>query len=188
MKKLNKFAIVISKIGEVLSLAAAFSSFFLTAVSAFGKPEWFALLTDVYFPGRELSVYGFSLGIGNGTAFNKSTFVIFFITAMLILCCESMIFRNMYLIMKTTQGKTYFAKGETPFQPDNIRMVREIGIFFISISIIQLIMSIIARIVLGSDIEVQSNFTFILVGIIVICLSQYFDYGMKLQNEVDGLL
>ena len=41
----------------------------------------------------------------------------------------AMVFRNVYLIFKTAEGKTWFSKGATPFQPDIVRMVREIGIF-----------------------------------------------------------
>ena len=97
--------------------------------------------------------------------------------------------RNVHLIFKTSEGKTWFSKGETPFQPDNIRMVREIGIFLIAIPVVQLIMSIIARIALGPDmvesgLGMQSIFT----GVVVLALSRYFAYGMQLQNDVDGLL
>lgn len=188
MKQLNKAAIIISKICEVGFWAATAISLVLTVISAIGKFEWFKYLTDITSGETELSVSGFSFELGIAQEFDKRAFIMFFITAVLVFSLMAMIFRNVYLIMKTTQGKTSFAKGETPFQPDNIRMVREIGIFFILISAAGYIMSIAARIVFGTEIEVQCDFTYILVGIVVICLSQYFDYGMKLQKEVDGLL
>lgn len=49
----------------------------------------------------------------------------------------AMVFRTIYLILKTTAGKTKFSNGTTPLQPDNIRMFREIGIFAIAIPIVE---------------------------------------------------
>ena len=101
----------------------------------------------------------------------------------------AMICRNIYLIFKTTAGQTKFSQGQTPFQPDNIRMVREIGIYLIAIPIIGLIMSVIARLAMsGVEIESSMDMHFIMVGLVIICLSRYFSYGMELQNEVDGLV
>ena len=93
------------------------------------------------------------------------------------------------LSFKTAEGKTRFSKGETPFQPDNVRMVREIGIFLIAIPAVQFIMSIVARIALGPDmVESSLGMSTVFMGLVVLALSQYFAYGMKLQNDVDGLL
>ena len=97
--------------------------------------------------------------------------------------------RNVHLIFKTSEGRTRFSKGATPFQPDNIRMVREIGIFMIAIPVVQFIMSIVARIALGPDmVESGIGMQKIFVGLVVLALSQYFAYGMQLQSDVDGLL
>ena len=78
----------------------------------------------------KLSVFGESHGGGIG--------------AVIILSLMAMVFRNLYLIIKRSETGT-------PFQPDNIRMLREIGIFAIAIPIVGLIMSIVCRLVLGVD-------------------------------------
>ena len=101
----------------------------------------------------------------------------------------AMIFRNVYLIFKTAEGETKFSQGKTPFQKDNIRMVREIGIFCIAIPVVELIVSVIARIVLPVGVvETSVEMTGVFMGLVVLCLSQFFAYGMELQEDVDGLV
>ena len=77
----------------------------------------------------------------------------------------------------------------TPFQPAIIRMVREIGIFCIAIPIVELIMSIIGTAIIGSEVaEISVTFGSIFVGLVVLCLSQFFAYGAQLQRDTDGLV
>ena len=116
-------------------------------------------------------------------------FIIFFLTLAITLALMAMCARNVHLIFKTSEGRTRFSKGKTPFQPDNIRMVREIGIFLIAIPVVQFIMSIVARIALGPDmVESSLGMQTVFMGLVVLALSQYFAYGMQLQGDVDGLL
>ena len=189
MKKLNKATTIISKIGEIIYWIAAVFTFVMIFISAFGKLEWLSKLSD-FVPSNitELKSTGFTLEALNGSTFTKGAYIVFFITMFLVFGISAMIFRNVNLVLKTANGKTWFAKSESPFQPDNIRMVREIGIFFIFIPIIEIIMSVISKFVLPNTIDCSVDFSFIFVGIIAICLSEYFAYGMKLQNDVDGLL
>ncbi len=102
---------------------------------------------------------------------------------------NAMVFRNVYLILKTTLGKTSFSKGQTPFQKDNVRMIREIGIFYIAESLLSLAMGIICRLVLGAEAtELSVGLNNILAGIVFLCLSETFAYGTKLQDDVEGLV
>lgn len=106
----------------------------------------------------------------------------------IILCIlMAMIFRNVYLIVKTTAGKTWFAKGKTPFQNDVVRMVREIGIFLISSTVIRLIASVVLRLLFPETEFSASAIEFVL-GLLMLCLSQSFTYGEKLEKEVSGLI
>ena len=118
-----------------------------------------------------------------------AAFVIFFIMMALTLALMAMCARNIHLIFKTSAGKTWFSRGETPFQPDNVRMVREIGIFMIAIPAVQFILSVVARVALGPDmVESGIGMEKLFTGLVILALSQYFAYGMQLQNDVDGLL
>ena len=99
----------------------------------------------------------------------------------------AMIFRNVYLILKTAQGKTWFAKGNTPFQQNTVRMFREIGIFFILVCTISLVSTIIVNIAGG---EIASGFNYLsgFMGLVFLCVSQFFNYGTRLEKDLDGLV
>ena len=94
----------------------------------------------------------------------------------------AMIFRNLHLIFKK-------AESSTPFTKDNVRMMREIGIFSIAIPFIGFIVSLITRLVCGIDfVEISLDMGGISMGCIVLCFSQFFAHGVELENDVNGLL
>ena len=190
MKKLNNAVIIIARIVEVFMWVGCGLSAIITGLCALGKFDLLKYFTDATLETPQLISGDFVLLTRDAAGQPvKGAFVLFFLTMVLTFALMAMCARNVHLIFKTSEGKTWFSKGETPFQPDNIRMVREIGIFLIAIPVVQLIMSIIARIALGPDmvesgLGMQSIFT----GVVVLALSRYFAYGMQLQNDVDGLL
>ena len=190
MKKLNRFIIIVAKIAEVFMWVGAAMSLIITVLSAIGKMDLIRFFTDST-PGTALLTNGsFTLHAldASGNVVNGA-FLLFFLTLALVLALMAMCARNVHLIFKTSAGETAFSRGATPFQPDNIRMVREIGIFMIAIPVVQLVMSIIAQIALGADmVESSLNMFNVFIGLVVLALSQYFAYGMKLENDVDGLV
>lgn len=101
----------------------------------------------------------------------------------------AMIFRNVYLIVKTTKGETWFAQGSTPFQPNVIRMLREIGIFSIAVPVLNLILNIVLQAILGPEVIVIGvNLLGILLGLLVLWLTQAFTYGAQLEQDAEGLI
>ena len=92
----------------------------------------------------------------------------------------AMVFRNIHLILKTAKGSTWFAKGKTPFQSDITRMIREIGIFLLALAALELTLSFFSA--------VTFNPVFVVIGILMLCLSSFFRYGEQLQNDADGLI
>lgn len=194
MKKLNKAVIILSKIAEVGYFIGAALSVVIAILAGTGMLDKIKYFTDadpnVAIEFKDLSSVGFSISAVDAAGnVVTGSYVIFFITVAICLVLMAMVFRNVYLIFKTAEGNTWFSKGQTPFQPDNIRMVREIGIFFISIPIIQLIMGIIARIVISAEmVECSVEANTIMIGLVVLALSQFFAYGTELQEDVDGLL
>ena len=119
--------------------------------------------------------------VENGSIDMKALFL-FGIGAVIILSLMAMVFRNLNLIIKKSEGST-------PFQADNIRMLKEIGIFSFSIPLVGLIMSIVCRLILGVDaVETSINFYGFFMGIVVLCLTQFFIHGAELEKDVDGLL
>ncbi len=191
MKSVNRAAIILTKILEVLHwFAAAVMAFVLIASAA--SANWLEeiLQKGSGTLGDSLTTYGFEMNVVYSDGkINMTAILLFSICAVIILSLMAMVFRNVNLILKTTLGKTKFSKGQTPFQKDNTRMVREIGIFFISVPIVSFVMSVIARAVLGVDnVEISVDFQNLIIGIIVLCLSQSFAYGNELQEQADETL
>ena len=133
--------------------------------------------------GADLEVYGFEINapVVDGRI-DTATFVIFGIGSVIILVLMAMVFRNLSIIFKRSESAT-------PFQKDNVRSVREIGIFSIAIPVIGLFVSFIARLVIGHEAaEISIDMSGIFMGIIVLCLTQFFAHGVELENDVEGLL
>ena len=191
MKSVNRAAIILTKILEVLHwFTAAVMAVVLIASAA--SANWLEeiLQKGSGTLGDTLTTYGFEMNVVYSDGkINMTAILLFSICAVIILSLMAMVFRNVNLILKTTLGKTKFSKGQTPFQKDNTRMVREIGIFFISVPVISFVMSVIVRAVLGVDnAEISVDFQNLIIGIIVLCLSQSFAYGNALQDQADETL
>ena len=185
MKGLNKLGKVLTKILEVFQWvgAALMLAATVCSVAAPDLVKYFVSFDAKECCGANLTVYGFEVNapVVNGVV-DLSSFVIFGIGAVIILVAMAMIFRNLHLIFKKSEN-------DTPFQKDNVRLVREIGIFTIAIPVIGFIVSVIARLVTGVETaEISIDMSGILMGIIVLCLSQFFAHGVALENDVDGLL
>lgn len=191
MKGINKIIMVISKVLEILHWVGSLLMAAVLVCSIAAK-DWLAnqISDAVVKAGDTISTYGFELKVvGLDNNVNMTAIMLFAITAVIVLGLTAMVWRNIYLILKTSKGKTWFSNGKTPFQKDVIRMVREIGIFYILIPVIGLIMSIISRIVLGVDVtEAAVDMGDIVTGILVLCLTQVFSYGAELEEDVNGLL
>lgn len=191
MKKLNKFILVFSKILEIFHWFAEFLIVVLFILSIAARDRLGSVLSQgAASYGFELSTYGFEMTVVDSAgSLNMSAVTLFFLGAVFILSCMAMVFRNIYLIFKSAEGKTWFAKGKTFFQDDITRMVREIGIFYLSVPVISLVFSILARLIAGPDfMETSVNLSGFFTGFLILALSQVFSYGAKLQNDVDGLL
>lgn len=184
MKKI-KVGRIIAKILEIFHwvgtglMAAA-------TVCSLAAPQWvgyFVGFDTKECCGANLTVYGFEVNapVANGNV-DMTTFFLFGIGATVILALMAMVFRNLSLVFKKSENST-------PFQKDNIRMMKEIGVFSIAIPVIGLVMSVIARIVIGVEAaEISVSQSGIVMGIIVLCLTQFFVYGAELEKDVDGLL
>lgn len=180
MKKISKVTMVISKFIEILHWIGAALSVLLALFCFFDKGGMAEMLSDEQL---QLNMYGLESGILDQTGeISITAFRIVSIMGVIIMSLMAMTFRNVYLIVKRS-------KDSTPFQKCNVRMIKEIGIFTIAIPIIKLITSIIIRIVLGSAAaEISVNISGFMIGILVLCLMQFFAHGVELEEEVDGLV
>lgn len=185
MKGLNKLGKVLTKILEVFQWVGA-SLMLAATICSVAAPDWVKYFVGFDAKdccGANLEVYGFEVNapVVNGSV-DMTSFLIFGIGAVMILVVMAMVFRNLHLIFKKSENTT-------PFQMENVRLVREIGIFTIAIPVIGFIMSIIARLVTGSEVaEISIDMSGVLMGVIILCLTQFFAHGVALENDVDGLL
>lgn len=185
MKNINTIGKIVTKILEVFHIVGAALMTAATVCSAVA-PDWVKYFVGFDAKdccGANLEVYGFEVNapVVNGNT-DMTTFMLFGIGAVIILALMAMVFRNLNLIFKKSENST-------PFVKDNTRMVREIGIFSIAVPVVGFIMSIIIRLVTGVETaEISIDTAGILMGIIVLCLSQIFSHGTKLEEEVDGLV
>lgn len=185
MKGLVGLARVAAKILEVFHWVGTAIMAAATVCSA-AAPQWvgnFVSFDAKECCGAELEVYGFEVSapLVNGSV-DMTTFLLFGIGATLILAVMAMVFRNLHLVFKRSENAT-------PFQKDNIRTMREIGIFAISVPVIGFVMSVIIRLVTGVETaEVSIDMSGIFMGIVVLCLTQYFVHGAELEKDVEGLL
>lgn len=184
-KSIIKVAKIVTKIVEVTHWVGVVLMTMAT-IFALTNPKWVKYFVGIDAKeccGAELNVYGFEIiaPVKNGS-FDMNILFLFGIGAIIILTLMAMVYRNLNLIIKK-------AENSTPFQADNIRMLKEIGIFAIAIPIVGVIMSIVCRLVFGVDtVETSVNVYGFSMGIIVLCLTQFFVHGAELEKDVDGLL
>jgi len=185
MKGVNKTALVITKIVEISHWVAVALMAAATICSAVA-PSWVKYFVDFDAKeccGADLSVYGFEIqaAVTDGQI-DMTTFLLFGIGATLILALMAMIFRNLNRIIKKSEDST-------PFQAENVRLFRDIGIFAIAVPVVGVLMSIITRLVIGAEAaEVSNNFGGLVIGIVVLCITEFFVRGIELEKDVDGLV
>lgn len=172
---------VISKILEVCFTIGAVGMVIIGIMSFFAKPE--DIIDDRLIQFGSVAISTYECSLEDAVRVQGVTYIL----SVGFFGLMAMIFRNIYLIVKTAEGETWFSTGATPFQPDNVRMVREIGIFLILIYVVGLIIEAGAYIAC-QDIEGSTTMMPLVFGIIVICLSKMFEYGQKLQETEDGLI
>lgn len=188
MKGLSKTAMIMAKILEVCHWIGTGFMAVLLGLCLFAR-DYAAAASAEY--GVQNTIYGFQVSLASGAdgELSMAALTVFAVTGILLMALMAMVFRNIYLIIKTSRGETKFSKGETPFQPDNIRMVREIGIFSIAVPVVGLVMSIIGRAVIGPEFaEISVDLGGVVAGLIMLWLTNVFAYGAELQRESDGLI
>lgn len=188
MKRLYHFAQVLAKILEIVHWVATAVMLILFVVT-FLSGEWLSAMIVQENPRDvSLSTYGFELVVLSPSGEPDLMAIrIFALGAVPVMGLMAMVFRNMYLILKTARGEA--GTPATPFQPDVVRMIREIGIFYLAIFALSLLFTWIAALVVGPEAcESSLDLGHIMVGILLLCLSQAFQEGVRLREDVDGLV
>lgn len=184
MKVANKISMVVLKILEIVHWIGAVSMIVAVVLSLLGNAGLERMVDFAGAVGGDaaFTAYGFEVScVDLARAPDLKAVALFAVGGTLIFALMAMVFRNAYLIIRRSQDAT-------PFQKDNLRMVREIGIFTIAVPVVALIMSWIIRLAFGGGVETSVRFDSAVIGIVALALSNAFAYGMELQSDVDGLL
>lgn len=192
---LLKLTLILAKAAEIIHWVLAGAAI-LAAIISITNPNGFNDFLRTTSDDAIISCYGFNAAISQQLTPsegpseiipNHAAITFFCFGCVVVLSLMAMIFRNVYLILKTSAGQTWFAHGDTPFQQNIVRMTREIGIFFIAISAL----SLLSVIIVGLSAEpgfVSLNYESAFIGLVFLCFSTFFAYGTKLQEDVDGLI
>lgn len=191
-ESLFKCGMVVAKIGEVAHWIGVVTMIVVLIMCIFASSKFHALIDESMLldanVDTELEIYGFELDCADKDGgVNIKAIAVFTVGALISLGLMAMVFRNIFLVLKSIIGKN--GVKSSPFAKDNVRMIREIGIFSISLPIIGQIMQCIAVLILGlENVEASVSLDGFVVGIIALCLTQIFAYGASLQSDVDGLV
>ena len=202
MQKLNNFTMYASKVVEIfffvllilLVLSIIGSVFALNWANGEIKRNNIDLIAEAQKLAEENTDidYGDTIKLGgkelketkllraDGTI-NTATIILYLVYGIFNCAAFCMIFRNIYLILKTAKGKTWFSQGQTPFQKDITRMIREIGIFLFILAATEFILGLFVP-------GISVNLVYIVIGILMLCLSSFFSYGEQLEQENEGLI
>lgn len=108
------------------------------------------------------------------------------LTAMLgggIICAMmAMMFRYLHQVLASSLTAS-------PFQPANVKRIERIGWLAIAVPVVSFLLTLLCKFMVGNEyVEVSFGLTDLVMGILVLCLSQFFAHGVKLENDVDGLV
>lgn len=183
MKNLTRTISAASKTLEIIYWIIAL--FFLsTAILCIVSPGIVAEVGLDYSAHSQITVNGFSIRLTNADgSVNPSALTLFSCATVLNLSLGAMVFHNVHSIIK----KASLDKDFVPFSNDITQMVKKIGIFYILIFFIDAFAAVIGQGIVDAS-EISVSVSNLMTGIVIICLSQVFTYGQKLQSDVDGLL
>lgn len=184
MKGISTAAKILTKILEVVHWVAT-GLMSAVAVLSVAAPQYLKYVMDVESlkTAQELSVYGLSVTAANSAGeLHYPTLLLFAIGAVLLFVLVALVFRNLHSIIKN-------AETSTPFSAENIQRLKKIGIYCILVPLVGFAVSTIIRIVAGADsTEASMDQTGVIMGVIVLCLTQYFIHGAQLEEDVSGLV
>ena len=136
-------------------------------------------------------------------------FVVAMVNGMLVSGLMALIFHNIRRVFDVSSGVDWDSIGPTPFQPANVKLLRQVGCYAIAIPLMKLFSHWLAHLIHISEQVSEFNIiTFftttimypykvpvpnirleeIFMGVAIFCLAQIFAYGVELQSDVDGLL
>lgn len=94
----------------------------------------------------------------------------------------ALIFRNISRVFKNTETTN------TPFTQENVKLVRNIGFYAIVTPFVAVVFDVLTGIFCHISMTASIDVTTLVMGLIVLCLASFFEYGVTLEDEVEGMI
>ena len=188
MKGKAKAGYIVVRLLETLHWLGAALCLFM-AISMAVAPDWFSSLLG-YKPEGELLhtqmvQYGFMGGLNmvvtGQTGLDAELQALMMAGGAVTSVLGALTFRRIAEVIKACQTGT-------PFQKPVVRKVRQIGWLVIAVPLVTVAASLLACILCWPSYSFQVDVSGIIMGVIVLALSRIFAYGVKLEDDVEGLL
>ena len=167
---------IVSKILEIICWMGVAALLF-SAVAGIFNPEW---MTQNMIADGGLTMNGVEMQINQNASL--ASVIIVLLGGVIGFVTLALLFHNMHKVLTRAMQGEYFTAG-------NITRIERIGWLSILMPVIGFVTSVLAKIFGGPDaLEISVDLTGIVMGILVVCLSQFFAHGVKLENDVDGLV
>lgn len=166
-KAITLMAKIFSIVGTVLCMAFV--------VMAFVNPHWI-------LENGTLSVNGIEVSMPMELLKNPTLpLAIVFLAGAVLMVLNTLMFHRMHgIIVETMAGR--------PFQPCTLKWMKQIGYCAVAVPLVGAVMSIVAMLINVDGLHATLDVSGLLMGVLVLCLTQVFAYGLELQKDVDGLL
>lgn len=180
--KLTSFAKTLSKISEIFLFLMAGVCALCAVVSYIGISEAaVSTITELVSEGA-LSLDGFSIDPFMDFGELKMMAVFACGSGFVVCMLGGMIFRNIVRVFRNTE------LTRTPFTKENVKLIRNIGRFAIATPFVSVVANILIGIFAHRSVTVSIDITTLLMGLIILCLSRFFEYGVSLEDEVEGMI
>ncbi len=116
-----------------------------------------------------------------GCEYNTGAAFVYSIGCLIILVLMTIVFDMIHSILESADG------NQPRFKKDTASMLRYTGILLVTVSLVCLVTSIIGSL-LTSEENININEITFTIGLFMICLSRFFDYGSKLEKDAEELV
>ena len=188
MKGKAKAGYVFIRVLEALHWLGAALCVFM-AVSMAAAPDWFSSLLG-YEPAGETLYYqmvqygflgGLNMVVTGQTGFDTGLQALMMAGDAATSVLGALTFRRIGEVIKACQTGT-------PFQKPVVQKVRQIGWLVIAVPLVTVAVSFLSYVLCWPGHSFQVDVSGLITGVIVLALSRIFAYGVKLEDDVEGLL
>lgn len=186
MKGKAKAGYVLARVFEVigwLGVAMMVISFLVGIID----PEVISVMSDTDAAGAKVYVPMVSGALGQMEIMNsdgtlhQGLYLLYTAAGAAELALTALVFRRIWQIIKLSWAST-------PFQRPVVDKVKQIGWLFIAVPLVTVAVSLVGFVAFWPEYSFVVDVGGIITGVIVLALSQIFAYGVKLEDDVEGLL